>query len=41
MPWVAVSAASVATLPDSAVVLMMSAGWAQAFAMEMFLFTLW
>ena len=41
MPWVAVSAASAATLPDSAVVLMMSAGWAQAFAMEVFLFTLW
>jgi hypothetical protein len=26
---------------DSAVVLMMSAGWVQTFAMETFLFTLW
>ena len=41
MPWVAVSAAAAAPLSDSAVVLMMSAGWVQAFAMETFLFTLW
>lgn len=41
MPWLAVSAATVADLSDSAVVLMMSAGWVQAFAMETFLFTLW
>ena len=41
MPWLAVSAAAVATLSDSAIVLMMSAGWVQAFVMEAFLFTLW
>jgi hypothetical protein len=41
MPWLAVSAASAVPLSDSAVVLMMSAGWVQAFAMETFLFTLW
>jgi len=41
MPWLAVSAAAAAPLSDSAVVLVMGAGWVQAFAMEMFLFTLW
>ena len=41
MPWLAVSAAAAAPLSDSAVVLMMSGGWAQAFTMEAFLFTLW
>jgi hypothetical protein len=41
MPWMAVSAVAAGPLSDSAVVLMMGAGWVQAFAMEMFLFTLW
>jgi hypothetical protein len=39
--WVAASAAAAAPVSDSAVVLMMSAGWVQTFAMETFLFTLW
>jgi len=41
MPWLAVSAVAAGPLSDPAVVLMMCAGWAQAFAMEMLLFTLW
>ncbi len=42
VPWLAVSAAAATTtLSDSAVVLLIGAGWAQAFAMEGFLFTLW
>ena len=41
MPWLAVSAVAMTDLSDSAVVLMMSAGWVQAFAMETLLFTLW
>ena len=42
MPWLAVSAAAATTtLSDSAVVLLIGGGWAQAFAMEAFLFTLW
>jgi hypothetical protein len=42
MPWLAVSAAAATTtLSDSAVVLLIGVGWAQAFAMEAFLFTLW
>jgi len=40
MPWLAVSAASEA-VSDSAVELMIGVGWAQAFAMEAFLYTLW
>jgi hypothetical protein len=42
VPWLAVSAAAATTtLSDSAVVLLIGVGWAQAFAMEGFLFTLW
>jgi hypothetical protein len=42
MPWLAVSAAAATpTLSDSAVVLLIGLGWAQAFAMEGLLFTLW
>jgi hypothetical protein len=42
VPWLTVSAASATTPPsDSAVVLLIGLGWAQAFAMEGFLFTLW
>jgi hypothetical protein len=41
MPWLAVSAAAVARPADSAVVLMIGAGWIQTLAMEVFLFTLW
>jgi hypothetical protein len=42
VPWLALSAAAATTtLSDSAVVLLIVVGWAQAFAMEGFLFTLW
>ena len=42
VPWLAVSAVAATTaLSDSAVRLLIGAGWAQAFAMEAFLFTLW
>jgi hypothetical protein len=42
VPWLTVAAASATTpLSDSAVVLLIGLGWAQAFAMEGFLFTLW
>lgn len=42
VPWLAVSAAAATpTLSDSAVVLLIGLGWAQAFAMEGLLFTLW
>lgn len=41
MPWLAVSAVATTTLSDSAVVLLLGAGWIQALGMEILLFTLW
>ncbi len=41
VPLAVSAAAATTTLSDSAVVLLIGVGWAQAFAMEVFLFTLW
>jgi hypothetical protein len=41
MPWLALLASITARLRDSAVSLALAAGLAQAFAMEVLLFTLW
>jgi len=41
MPWLALAAVAGDELSDSAVRLMLGVGWAQAFAMEALLFTLW
>jgi hypothetical protein len=41
MPWLAVSTVGELELSDSAVMLLLGAGWVQAFTMEVLLFTLW